>query len=416
MWPFSSQPRRHRGRFGPSEFGGARSPKCAVVYEPAHQAQRFAHAWRQAFRLSPVRAVRLGAKPLACGLAVVWVGAGCAAQPQATKPTHQPVLQLHRFEFTQPQMGVPFRIVLYASNQQAAAQAATAAFARVAALNDLFSNYETDSEINRLSQASGQGRVEKVSADLWRVLVQAQQLARRSGGAFDVTVGPVANLWRRARRLKRLPEPDRLRAARAAVGYQYLRLDASRQTVELLRPDMRLDLGGIAKGYAADAALAVLQQHGISRALVDASGDMAVGDPPPDRPAWRIGLERPDRTNATEREFLLLSRAAVATSGDLYQHVEIDGIRYSHIVDPRTGLALTNRCFVTVIAPDCTTADSLATAASVLEPEAALRLVRATPGAAVRIIRPTGEGWRQWQTHRFEQLVVRAGDPRLGRP
>lgn len=307
-------------------------------------------------------------------------------------------------------MGVPFRIVLYATNQPAAAQAAAAAFARVAALNELFSNYETDSEVNRLSRASGQGRVESVSPDLWRVLVQAQQLAQRTGGAFDVTVGPVANLWRRARRLKRLPEPARLEAARAAVGYQHLRLNPATQTVELLVPEMRLDLGGLGKGYAADAALAVLRQHGLSRALVDASGDLALGEPPPDRPGWRIGLERPDRPNGPPQEFLVLSRAAVATSGDLYQNVEIGGVRYSHIIDPRTGLALTNRCLVTVVARDCATADSLATAASVLEPQAALRLIRSTPGAAVRIIHQTSQGLRVWETRQFRRLVQRAGN------
>lgn len=368
-------------------------------------------AWPdRARRLDPLRLLGSWAAAWLWLLAVVLGSVGCAATPGSTaaKATGAPALR--RFEFTQPQMGVPFRIVLYATDQEAAARAAAAAFGRVAALNELFSNYETDSEVNRLSWASGQGRLERVSADLWQVLVRAQQLARRTGGAFDVTVGPVANLWRRARRLNRLPEPERLEAARAAVGYQHLRLEPKARAVELRRPQMRLDLGGIAKGYAADAALAVLRQHGFRRALVDASGDLALGEPPPDRPGWRIGLEQPDRPEAPAREFLVLSRAAVATSGDLYQHVEIGGVRYSHIIDPRTGQALTNRCLVTVVARDCTTADSLATAASVLEPQAALRLVGSTPGAALRVIRQTGHGLRVWETRRFRRLVQMAPD------
>jgi len=284
-------------------------------------------------------------------------------------------------------MGLPFRMVLYAVDQPTATAAASNAFSRIAQLNDIMSDYDSDSELSRLSQSSGQGKVTPISNDLWRVLERAQSLSQRSGGAFDVTVGPCVNLWRKARRDKKLPNPERLAEARKAVGYQHVRIDARRRTAELLVPDMRLDLGGIAKGYAVDEAMKILQQHGISRALVSGGGDLAVSGPPPGKPGWRIELPPLDVTNAPPVRFVLLSRAALATSGDLFQRLEIDGKRYSHIVDPRTGIGLTDHSLVTVIARDCMTADSLTKVVSVLGPEAGLTLIKQDRGAEARVVR-----------------------------
>jgi thiamine biosynthesis lipoprotein len=230
-----------------------------------------------------------------------------------------------------------------------------------------------------------------VSDDLWRVLKEAQDMAQKSGGAFDVTVGPVVRLWRRARIRRQLPSPERMKTARQKVGYKLIRLHPESQQVELLEPDMLLDLGGIAKGYAADEALAVLRKHGIRRALVDAGGDIVLGDPPPGRPAWRIGVAPLD-DDAPPSQFLALANVAVATSGDAWQHVVIDGVRYSHIIDPRTGTGLTDHSSVTVVARDGITADALASAVSVLGPEKGIELVEKTCGAAAFIVRaPEGK-------------------------
>jgi thiamine biosynthesis lipoprotein len=296
-----------------------------------------------------------------------------------------------RFEFSQIEMAVPVRIVLYAADEATADRAAEAAFARIRQLNGILSDYDPESELRRLCRESRAGNAVPVSKDLWQVLNHAQVLSERSGGAFDVTVGPLVRLWRRARRQHRMPSADRLEAARQRVGYRLLRLDPQRRAVELLKADMRLDLGGIAKGYAIDEALAVLREHGITRALVDAGGDIGLGDPPPDRPGWLIGVVSLEPGTPPSR-FLWLSRTAIATSGDTQQFVEIDGVRYSHLVDPRTGLGLTDHGTVTVIAPDCTAADALASAASVLGPERGLKLVDQTPGAAAFIMRsPEGK-------------------------
>jgi thiamine biosynthesis lipoprotein len=297
----------------------------------------------------------------------------------------------NRFEFTQAEMGLPFRIVLYAPDKPAAEAAATAAFARIHQLNNILSDYDSDSELSQLSQTSGQGKAAPVSQDLWIVLERAQEMAKRSQGAFDITVGPYVNLWRKARREKKMPDPVKLAEARRAVGYQNLRLDRHRRTAELLVPHMGLDLGGIAKGYAIDEALGVLRAHGIKQALVTGAGDMAMGDPPPGKKGWRIEIAPLDAPDAPPTTFVVLARAALATSGDLFQRLDIDGKRYSHIVDPHTGLGLTDHSLVTVIARDCITADCLSTAISVLGPHKGLKLVEKTPGAVVRIVRRPNE-------------------------
>jgi thiamine biosynthesis lipoprotein len=278
-------------------------------------------------------------------------------------------------------------MVVHAADAAAARSGAEAAFARVRELNDRLSDYDTDSELNRLSRTAGEGRAVPVSEDLWRVLERAQALAARTGGAFDVTVGPLVSHWRKARREQQLPEARRLAAAAAAVGWTNLHLNARDRTATLRVPDMKLDLGGIAKGYAIDEALRVLRRRGLPRSLVSGGGDLAVGDPPPGRTAWRIELPPLDASNAPPVRFVLLRNAALATSGDLFQRLEIGGVRYSHIVDPRTGLGLTDHSLVTVIAPDCLTADSLATAVSVLGPERGVALIESTPRAALQWVR-----------------------------
>ena len=292
---------------------------------------------------------------------------------------------MERFEFTRPQMGVPFRIVLFARDSAHAESAAKAAFSRVSQLNQIMSDYETDSELTLLSQTAGKGVSVPVSFELWRVLERSQQLAERTDGAFDVTVGPCVTLWRKARRDKQFPDAARLEQARAATGYRNLRLNKKDRSALLRVPGMRLDLGGIAKGYAVDEALKTLKQHGIRSALVSGGGDFAASSPPPGRDGWQIELSSLD--SAAPRRFIWLKDAALTTSGDTFQFVEMEGRRYSHIVDPRTGIGLTDHSLVMVIAKDCMTSDSLATAISVLGPEDGLQLLRKYTGAAARVER-----------------------------
>lgn len=307
----------------------------------------------------------------------------------ACRTTPSESLPLERFEYTEPQMGVPFRIVLYAPNRAEADAAAQAAWDRIAALNAILSDYEFDSELSQLSRTAGSGNAVPLSPELWTVLERAQDMAARSQGAFDVTVGPAVSLWRRARRDGELPSPKRLETALAATGWRQLELDPVQRTARLLVPRMRLDLGAIAKGFATDEALRVLQERGIQRALVSGGGDLSVSEPPPGKPGWRIEVSSLDAPGAPAPCHVWLRNAALATSGDVFQFVEIGGVRYSHIVDPRTGLGLTDHSLVTVIARDGLTADSLSTALSVAGPDRAVTLARHDQ-AGYRIVRVPG--------------------------
>jgi thiamine biosynthesis lipoprotein len=277
-----------------------------------------------------------------------------------------------RFQYTEVHMGLQTRIVLYAAHETQARTAAQAAFRRIEALENAMSDYRPSSELMLLCARAGQGPV-RVSRDLFLVLNRSRQLAELSGGAFDPTVGPVVALWRKARKERRLPAVAELEAARKLVDWRTVALDARNRTVELTVAGVRLDLGGIAKGYACDAALAELRKHGTRRALVEMGGDIGLGDPPPARKGWRIAV--PNAGGEME-----LARCAVSTSGDTEQFVEFAGVRYSHIVDPHTGLGLTSRLSVTVIAPTGELSDGLSTAISVLGPEAGRRLAERFQG------------------------------------
>lgn len=288
-----------------------------------------------------------------------------------------------RYEFESKHMGTTFRVVLYAPDEPTAKKAAADAFARVAHLDGVMSDYKADSELNKLCAAfrPAAGDPVKVSDELFFVVFKAEQLSKASDGAFDVTVGPVVRLWRHARRTQELPDRKELAAALACVGYQKVELDPAKQTVLLRTPGMQLDLGGIAKGYAADEALKVLRvKHGIKRALVAAAGDITCGDPPPGKDFWAVDIA-PIAKGQKPRP-LRLANAAVSTSGDLEQFVEIGGVRYSHIVDPRTGLGLTGRRSATVIAPTGIQADSLTKAVMLMPVGKGFELVETIPGAA----------------------------------
>lgn len=300
--------------------------------------------------------------------------------------------ELARFERSRPLMGTVFQIVLHAPDEKAADEAARAAFDRVAELNQIMSDYVDDSELMKLNRA-GDSAV-PISEDLWNVLSAARGISEKSDGAFDVTVAPLVRRWRQARQRKKLPEPAQLAEARLAVGYQKLLLLEDGKKARLSAAGMRIDLGGIAKGYACQQALATLKARGIARAMVIGGGDIALGAPPPGEASWRVAIvdPRPAGHRMPPMPSLRGANGAVSTSGDLEQFVEIEGVRYSHIVDARTGLGLINRIQATVWANDATSSDALATAACVLGVERGLRLIDEWPGAAALVVTPTAAG------------------------
>jgi thiamine biosynthesis lipoprotein len=289
---------------------------------------------------------------------------------------------LRRFEYTRLCMGVKTRIVLYAHNDSTASDAASAAFDRIGQLDACMSDYRRDSELNRLCDHAGSEPV-NVSDDLFDVIATSLSVSRASDGAFDVSIAPVVALWRKARMTNALPDPQKLSEARELVDWRGIALDESNHTVELLKPGMRLDLGGIGKGYAAQQAIDVLKARGVNRCLVALAGDIAVGDPPPDARGWTIDIALPKTARS-----LLLSNAAVSTSGDAEQFTEVAGVRYSHIVDPRTGIGVTNQRQVTVIAPRGEIADAVSSAACVVEADRLDCLIEQFPGAAAIVWDP----------------------------
>lgn len=314
---------------------------------------------------------------------------------------------LQRFEFRQTHMGSEFKLILYTTDEAAARRASDAAFARVAALDQTLSDYDPESELMRLCQRAG-GPPVAISDDLFRVLDRSLEMARASDGAFDPTVNPVVRLWRRARRQRKLPDGAALEKARALVNWRDLKLDPVARTARLARAGMKLDLGGIAKGFAADEALAVLKRAGVLSGLAAVAGDITVADPPPGEPGWFVGVAPLDDPNRPPETVLTLRHRSVSTSGDAERFVEIDGRRYSHIVDPRTGLGVVDRASVTVVAADGATADALATAVYVLGVDRGLALVERTERAAARFVHQVDDRIEVRDSRRWADLPVRS--------
>jgi FAD:protein FMN transferase len=264
------------------------------------------------------------------------------------------------FSDERPLMGTLFRIATYTADTALAEKASTEAFAAAEKINAVASDYIADSELLSFSKLPI-GKPHPVSGILFPLLLQAQLYARKTAGDFDPTLGPLTKLWRESRRRKSLPDPETLAKALASSGFQKLLLDEEERTLTFTVPGMRLDLGGIAKGQAADAMLAVFTKHGLTRTSITCGGDVRVGDPPPGMDHWTIAI----KTTGDAKPPLQLANAAVSTSGDLHQFIEIAGKRYSHIIDPQTGLGLTEPRTATVTAGTSAAADALATAACV---------------------------------------------------
>jgi thiamine biosynthesis lipoprotein len=311
----------------------------------------------------------------------------------------EPEATVSRFEFNERHMGTEFQIVLYARNSEVAARASRAAFDRVARLDAIMSDYNETSELNSACR-DGAGKWVKVSRELFHVLEISQDISEKSDGAFDVTIGPLTKLWRRSRRMGQLPDKERLQKARELVGYKKLRLDRKSRSISLEENGMTLDLGGIAKGYAADEAVSVLQQSGIRSALVVAGGEVALGDAPPGASGWKVEIASAGR----KRMFVILKNCAISTSGDAEQFFEVDGVRYSHVIDPRTGQPITGQNSVTVVAPRGIISDAWATAIGVLGAEKGIAQIEKVKGAAALIIRVENDKVRAFESKRWSAV------------
>ena len=301
------------------------------------------------------------------------VGAFSVPQDQTTQKAEQ----LTRFTLVEYHMGIDARIVLYAPSQEIANRACEAAFKRIADLEQSMSDYRPTSELMQFC-AKPRGTRVKLSPDLFKVLERSQHISKQTGGRFDCTVGPLVQLWRKARKSKVLPSSEEILATKKLVSYRFLHLDRRNQTAWLDRDGMKLDLGGIAKGYASDEALRKLQENGVKAALIEMGGDLVLGDAPPNTEGWSVQIPNAGKT-------VFLKNCAISSSGDTEQFVEIGGKRYSHVVDTRTGFGLTERVQATMIAKDGFTTDPLSTALTILYEKGRDKLQRAYPGTQVFI-------------------------------
>ncbi len=312
---------------------------------------------------------------------VLCVLTGCATPAVAPGAGAGPALQRH--DYHRVIMGSPCRLVAWAPDAAAADEGARAAFARLGQVDEALSDWMRASEVRRLPSRAGTPVA--IGPDLRAALAASMDFSRDSGGAFDVTVGPLTKLWRAARAAGTPPPASDVAAARVRVGWQHVRLDAAGYAADT--DGVELDFGGIGQGFGADAALEALRAAGIACAMVDLSGDVAAMGTPPGSEGWRIALD--DGGAAGGAPTLLLADAAVTTSGDRFQHLDIaapDGTsrRASHILDPRTGQPIATRTSVTVVARRATDADALATALSVLGPDGSAALLARHPDAAAR--------------------------------
>ena len=313
------------------------------------------------------------------GLLWAAVQCGYAGGPLTAQVAAVPILE-YRFAG----IGVEFRLLVCGEERSRVEQACATCRRRVEELNQIFSDYSANSEVARLRLAPV-GEPVPVSAEMYTLLSRGQEVSRRSDGAFDVTVGPLTQRWRTARRAGKLPDGTAWQVARASVGWHQLEL-MEPDRIRLRRPGMELDFGGIGQGFAADECLEILRRAGFPAALVDASGDIAIGEPPPQRPqGWRVAVAS-DPAASDMTSYLELARCGIATSGDQLQHLQQGSDRLSHILDPRSGEPVRNAPRVTVIARDATEADALASALSVLSAEQGLALIDTTEGASALLV------------------------------
>jgi thiamine biosynthesis lipoprotein len=274
-----------------------------------------------------------------------------------------------------PVMGTFLTVSAYAPDSAAALAAVAAAGRAVFRVDSLMSTWKPESEISRLNAAAGAGTWVPLSAETLQVLLASAAVARASGGAFDVTVGPLMHAWGFRGGEPGLPAAPAFDSARALVGQHYLEIDSAGARARLNRAGAAVDLGAIAKGYALDLAGAAMRRAGAGAGLVDLGGNvLAFGPPPGGRKQWTVGILDP-RDPAGTIGRIRLREGSVATSGDYEQFFEAGGVRYSHIMDPRTGAPARGTLQVTVAAPTGLQADGLSTALFVLGPDAGRALL-----------------------------------------
>lgn len=242
---------------------------------------------------------------------------------------------------------------------------ARACFKLVDSLNHIFSNYDTSSELSLLNKHAG---ISKVIASplMWELLLESKKAFIKSNGAYNIAMGPLTQLWRTARHSKQFPTASQISLNRRLSDFKKVKMNSKEHSIFLTMKGMQLDFGGIGKGFIAQKVVDYLKSQGITTSLIDAGGDIVLGDAPINKNGWSVGVNKPEEAEDLLSNKLQLHNVSVATSGDVYQFIEHAGKKYSHIINPTTGYGVTSLRNVTVIAKEGARADWLATACSIL--------------------------------------------------
>lgn len=260
--------------------------------------------------------------------------------------------ELDRYEYSEQKMGTEFRIVFYTDDPQLANRVQNAAFERIELYDKIFSDYDIDSQASQISSLAGKDTLIELQYPMKFMISRTMAVCSFTDGVFDVTIGPLTKLWRRAFRRNEFPTEIEIQDAKAKVGCEYVHHTGDHK-LRLKKAGMSLDFGGVAKGFAVDDVMRYIQREGIKSVLIEGGGDIRVGDAPPEKEGWDILLENGQR--------MMLADIAIASSGSTYKYLEWEGIKYSHIINPHTGYGITNPKTVTVKAATCFMADMIAT-------------------------------------------------------
>ena len=287
-------------------------------------------------------------------------------------------------------MGTFARAVVIAEDSNTAKKCIETALAEIHKVDDLMSDYKSDSEISRVNKDGFKTAIH-LSQSTYEVLQRSIQFSKLTDGAFDITVGPLVDLFHQAEKKQIASTKEQIARAKSKVGFEKLKLDDQNRTVQFAVDGMRLDLGGIAKGYAVDKAVEAMQKCGAIGGMVDIGGDIrCFGTPLKGKKYWIIGLQNPNSgKDIAGRDVVLklqLTNAAIATSGDYQQFVLIEGKRHSHIINRKTGTSTEGLSSVTIIANNATDADALATAVTVMGTEKGIALIEKLPGTEAILI------------------------------
>ena len=285
-------------------------------------------------------------------------------------------------------MGSSFEITVVALDEDFAKESLAIAKKEIIRIENLISSWDQKSETSRINKNAGIGAVE-VSKELFDLIFRAQQISKLSSGAFDLTFAAVDKLWNFDGRESEMPNPDALKASVFNIGYQLIELNEQSLTVFLPKKGMKIGFGAIGKGYAADSAKQLLVERGVLGGIINASGDMNTWGTKPDGSSWTIGIVNP-MNNKKVFSWFSLEHNAVVTSGDYEKFTQINGRRYSHIIDPRTGIPSQGIVSCTIFAGKAELADAIATAIFVMGVESGLFLIDQLPDIEAILIDDSG--------------------------